>query len=265
MFKVKEWYTDSRPALCFNVSNNYEEDDGRDGTSCMLNIHVWRWNLYLKIPQIFKPREKWVDLSRYEWATERDGVKGYTERIRREYGFSFLEDSIHIHYGIQPGSWSRDDPANSDHTKVFWYPWQLEHVRHEILDLQQNIVYSGKEWEALEKPKYDKPWKEAFYFIPDTRCIAFFPFWDKFNKCTVEAKCNIEEREWHRGLWPWLRAITKHFKWGRYVQRTLSVEFNEEVGKRKGSWKGGTLGCGMHMLPGETTQDAINRFQETWE
>ena len=266
MIKVKEWHSNSYPALCFSVANNYEEDERNKGT-CLMNLHFWKWNVYLQIPQLFKPREKWVDLSQHEWATVgRDGRKGYTEQIRKDYGFSFLEDSIHIHYGIQPGSWSRGDPENSDHTKVFWYPWQLEHVRHEILDLQQNIVYTNKEWDELVRPMYDiKDYKKAFYHIPDTRCTAFFKFYDKFNDCTVEARCHIEEREWHRGLWRWARAITRNFKWGRHIQRTLSVDFNEEVGKRKGSWKGGTTGCSMRLLPGETTDAVIKRFQETWE
>jgi len=45
------------------------------------------------------------------------------------------------------------------------------------------------------------------------------------------------------------------------VYRSIVVSFDEEVGERSGSWKGGVLGCGYTMLPGETPRDTLRRME----
>jgi len=45
------------------------------------------------------------------------------------------------------------------------------------------------------------------------------------------------------------------------TRRTIAVEFNEEVGERTGSWKGGVLGCGYDMKPGETRLECLRRME----
>lgn len=71
------------------------------------------------------------------------------------------------------------------------------------------------------------------------------------------ATCKVEEREWHRGE-GW-------FKWLKWfypakIKRSLDLSFSAEVGPQKGSWKGGTLGHGIDMLPNETVEDAFRRY-----
>ena len=258
---VKESYSDAWPGFSICLQTPWEDDHG-DMPHNLFHFHVWRWSWWIKIPQIIKPKEKWVDLAYAEWASVgKDGRKGYNERIRKSYGFTFTPESVHVSYGIQPGGWSRNDPENSDHTKVFNYPFNLDFVRWDVMDLNQNIIMSGDEWQKVDRPKYDLPYQEAFHFIPDKRAIALFMFHDKFNNCDVLAKAHVEEREWHRGKWKWLKAITRQFAWGRYVKRSLSVDFSEEVGKRKGSWKGGVLGTSINFLDKESVYDCIERFK----
>jgi hypothetical protein len=38
------------------------------------------------------------------------------------------------------------------------------------------------------------------------------------------------------------------------------MEFDKELGPQKGSWKGGILGTGIDMEPGEKHIDAMKRF-----
>jgi hypothetical protein len=64
------------------------------------------------------------------------------------------------------------------------------------------------------------------------------------------AKVGIEVRVWTRRWIPW-----------RMERRTISVEFNDEVGERTGSWKGGTMGCSYEMLPGETRLECLRRME----
>lgn len=59
-----------------------------------------------------------------------------------------------------------------------------------------------------------------------------------------------ERRLWTR---PWL----PHKRESRYID----IDFNDEVGKRSGSWKGGVLGCSFDMLPGERPVDTLRRME----
>lgn len=63
-----------------------------------------------------------------------------------------------------------------------------------------------------------------------------------------------EMRYWTR---PWL----PYERW----QRDIDVLFNKEVGERSGSWKGGVLGCGWAMLPGESALDTLRRMEQERE
>lgn len=66
----------------------------------------------------------------------------------------------------------------------------------------------------------------------------------------VKATIQVEEREWRLlGLWP------------RKVSRYINVDFDAEVGEARGSWKGGTTGCGWDMLTDETPQQALRRME----
>lgn len=64
------------------------------------------------------------------------------------------------------------------------------------------------------------------------------------------ATINVESRLWTR---PWLPR--------RRLERSINVKFDGEVGERSGSWKGGCIGCGYTMLPGETPLLALRRME----
>lgn len=64
------------------------------------------------------------------------------------------------------------------------------------------------------------------------------------------ASIKPERRLWTR---PWL----PHKRESRYI----NIDFNDEVGERSGSWKGGVMGCSFDMLPNETPADALRRME----
>jgi hypothetical protein len=59
-----------------------------------------------------------------------------------------------------------------------------------------------------------------------------------------------ERRVWTRSWLPW-----------KQESRYIDIEFNEEVGERTGTWKGGVLGCSHPMKPGETPADTLRRME----
>lgn len=65
------------------------------------------------------------------------------------------------------------------------------------------------------------------------------------------ATIKVETRLWTR---PWLPH--------KLFRRCIDVVFNDEVGERSGSWKGGTIGCGYEMLVGETPLQTLRRMEK---
>lgn len=57
------------------------------------------------------------------------------------------------------------------------------------------------------------------------------------------------------------RRIFRRLRWPRWAKESLEIEFSDEVGERSGSWKGGTIGCGYDLLPGETMLDSLRRME----
>jgi hypothetical protein len=68
----------------------------------------------------------------------------------------------------------------------------------------------------------------------------------------------VEEREWRPRWFKWTSLFSK-------VKRTIDINFNDEVGERTGSWKGGTLGCGYDLLPDETPLECLRRMEKERE
>lgn len=57
------------------------------------------------------------------------------------------------------------------------------------------------------------------------------------------------------------RRAFKAFGWPKWVKESIDVEFDGEVGERTGSWKGGTIGCGYDLKPGETMEQCLRRME----
>jgi hypothetical protein len=94
--------------------------------------------------------------------------------------------------------------------------------------------------------------KEAEDSCP-SRTFAF----KDFDGEELTAKTKIEERQWELGTgwFKWLSIFHKPI-----IQRSLDIDFSNETGRRKGSWKGGTVGHSIEMLPGELHASAFRRY-----
>ncbi len=185
------------------------------------------WALRIQIPALIKPFGK------------------YKEH-RREYGVSLCKESgkcynfLTIRYGPQTNdglttkSWS------------YFLPWtEKRHVRTSLYDPDGSHFYDeikGK-WDEFYQKKQECP-------------SSKFEFKD-YDGEIIEATCIIEEREWHHGegWFKWMHLFIKPV-----VRRSLDIKFNKEVGREKGSWKGGTIGHGIDMMPGESPENSFRRY-----
>ena len=185
------------------------------------------WALRMRLPNILKPYGE-----RYD----------YHERT---FGFSLSDmgngyDFFQLFFGPQTMS-SETTKSWSKHL-----PWKMwNHVRRSI------YTPDGTLFATEERGKW-----EAFYELKENCPKSYFGFEDYDGEMIV-ATCTIEEREWHRGE-GWFKWL-KYF-WPAKIRRDLDLSFSAEVGPGKGSWKGGTIGHGIDMLPGETPQQSFERY-----
>lgn len=50
------------------------------------------------------------------------------------------------------------------------------------------------------------------------------------------------------------------FPWAGHDVDSLTIEFSDEMGSERGSWKGGVVGTSYAMRPDDTVDEAITRF-----
>lgn len=235
-----------------------------DGNHNKLNINFFGWSVWFTLPEIIKPKQIWIDTSKYPWSSKNGG---YWQSIQKSYGIHFTSDTIHIHYGIQPG-YSSDDLKNSDHSRVFWYPWNWNYKRCTVYNLDEtkqwdNTLISFKEkneWGKIYDERYKIEDREEYWkFIPEDNVLEFTTYIDKYDGKEIPVKYYIKEYEWHRGRYfPF--TLLKYFKFGKKIRKSIDIEFKNEVGSEKGTWKGGIMELNFDMKEGEFYKDTWNRF-----
>jgi hypothetical protein len=130
-----------------------------------------------------------------------------------------------------------------------WNNWR--HVRHSFYGLDGTHFWTASE----ESNRLMENW-QARQDAEDACPSLTFSFND-FDGEYLTAKTRIEERQWELGT-GWFKWLSNFHK--PIIQRSLCIQFSGETGKRKGSWKGGTIGHSIEMLPGELHEAAFKRY-----
>lgn len=128
-------------------------------------------------------------------------------------------------------------------SKFFHMPWQWDHHRVEVLRADGTWTPMIREYGVDS--------------YQDQRHIE--KFWYKYrlrNGSIQEATATVfvERRSWK---WRWFPFLP----WPRLVRQSIDVRFDREIGERSGSWKGGCIGCGYDMRPGETAKTTLKRME----
>jgi len=213
---------------------------------CHVRFYFGRVTLLCEMPPVVADyRERHLAKSWDAATVARLGRDWYEERFPREYGFQVSQGNLHVYYGAQTHD------SRTDQNKVFFLPWRnWRFIRHSLYDIE------GKHFHT-EYEKSRNAWP-ASTAIRDACPKVRFEFED-YDGQRIVATTHIEEREWHFG--------TKFFRWLAWfrrpkISRDLALEFSSEVGPEKGSWKGGTVGHSIEMLPGELHEAAFRRYCE---
>lgn len=148
--------------------------------------------------------------------------------IEKGYGFSFQTDALHFHWGTK--------------TRVFWYPWTWDHYRTSILRPDGSVwEYKSKRY-GSNVPEVLKEKHPYNYLMRD----------GSVQSCT--ATVYGDEMEWRLRCAKWL-------PWPHKIRRSINVDFSEELGPGRGSWKGGVTGTGYEWRHDETMQQALRRME----
>lgn len=244
MIKLKEFCVHKDWKFSLSLQSAYEFYKNEPN---LLNISFFNFSYWFEVPQIIKPKSVWVDLSQYEWAP----CSGYIDHIRREYGFSYTEDYLHLRYGIQPGRWINGDPKNSDHSKCLAFPWKEQWRCYvDFLNPDGTLFkrYFDKKSGALDF--------DSLQAIQNVVPKVIIKFTD-FDGEEITATCHLEESKYRIG--------TSWMKWLGYIlkpkfYRRIDFSFNKEVGRGKSSWKGGTMSHSETIGTKESILEAFTRY-----
>lgn len=129
-------------------------------------------------------------------------------------------------------------------SKHIYMPWDFKWYRTSILLKDGSWEH---EFRGDKKEFYNDEWKEKQY------CIEY-DYADKYDNTIVPTKVYVDEREWRRRIFMRIPLFN-------LVRTSIDVHFFKEVGKQKGSWKGGTIGCGYNLKKGETALECIRRME----
>lgn len=203
-------------------------DSGHEESRCSLRLRAFGHTLIIEMPQILKPYGEFGQYS-------------------REYGFALEEGVLHFFYGPQT--------MDSSDTKSWgwWLPWmQWRFHRFSLYDTAGEHF-----WTQLQR---DKPGGLGGFQLQSEKtdlCPSFTFALVDYDGEAIEAKTHIEEREWRFGedWFTWLSIFRKP-----RIERCLDIDFSKEVGREKGSWKGGTVGHSTTLLPGELHESAFKRY-----
>jgi len=218
---------------------------------CDLRVSGFGHTLILALPAgVLKPwRQKVIAKSWDAETIQRLGRDWYWDTHEREYGFTLSEGHLSVMLGRQTHD------SSTEHRWGAFLPWtQWRHVRHSYYGLNGEHVATlpdtGKSY-RLDPGRWER--ERAIEDAVPTRSFAFTDFDGELINVTTK----IEEREWRfgTGWFKWLSLFRKP-----KIIRSLDLRFSAETGKRKGSWKGGTVGHSIEMQPGELHEAAFRRY-----
>ena len=229
---------------------------------CYLRLGAFHRTLICSLPPIIPPyRRKVVAKFWNEDDIKRLGRNWYYDVHEREYGFSYAASGCIGDGGFLQVFLGRQthDSSNEQRWSCFtpWNKWNnWRHVRNSYYGLYGEFFASEPQHRIDFTTKAGNDKYAEWTAIVDA-CPTFTFAFNDFDGELLTAKTRIEERQWELGT-GWFKWLSNFHK--TIIHRSLDIQFSGETGKRKGSWKGGTVGHSIEMLPGELHESAFKRY-----
>jgi hypothetical protein len=131
-----------------------------------------------------------------------------------------------------------------------WWTWDIpfitkDWIRTSLLLKDGTWVHSVK---GDKKSFYEEEWKEK-------RMSWTYNYTDSYDSELIPTIIHVEEREWRPKWLKWTKLFSD-------TRRYIEIDFLKEVGDRKGSWKGGTIGCSYDLRKNEEPLDCLKRMEK---
>ncbi len=202
----------------------------------------WDWHVW----ELIKPVVKRVKIVRTF-----NSVDEYIEYTQRRYGAYMFDGHFNVMYG------NASDDSREEQRWSCFVPWSAARfIRTSHYDRDGTRILLTH-WDRKRPGKSGfKDWQQQRDEVDALDNITVFAFAD-YDGQEILATCRVEEREWRlgTGVFRWLFFFRRP-----RIEKSLSLEFNEEVGPGKSSWKGGIVGHGASMQPGESVRHAWARY-----
>jgi len=156
-----------------------------------------------------------------------------------KWGLAIHNNTVWIYRGGK-GNWNGGNK---------WWTWDIPFLTKEWV--RTSILLKDDIWEH----EYPKAHKSFYRDEWKTKQASWtYDFRDHYDNTIIPTTVYVEEREWRPKWLTW----TKYFA---ITRRVIDVHFSKEVGKRKGSWKGGAMGCSYELLPNEHPIACLERME----
>lgn len=136
-----------------------------------------------------------------------------------------------------------------------WITWNFPFLTKEWF--RTSILLKDGSWEHEFKnerlgERNKQFWKDEW---KERQASWNYDYVDSYDNSVIPTTIYVEEREWRPKWLQWTKLFA-------ITNKTIDVHFSKEVGKRKGSWKGGTIGCSYTLLPNETPLECLKRMEK---
>lgn len=131
-----------------------------------------------------------------------------------------------------------------------WWTWDIPFFTKEWF--RTSVLLKDDTWEhetpKIRKNFYETEWKQK-------QKSWTYDYTDSYDGAVIPTTIYVHEREWRPKWLMWTKLFA-------FTRRTIDIDFSKECGKRKGSWKGGTIGCSYELLPNEEPLDCLKRMEK---
>ena len=151
-----------------------------------------------------------------------------------KYSMYFYMNEFYICYGRK--------------SKSFELPWSLNWIKTSELGKNGEWYHETKN-NRMEFWDKDK-WEDKLF-------IETYPYKYTTNMGVIQeclATIKVKEREWR---WHWFTWL----KWTSKIRKDIEIEFSQDIGEKKGSYKGGITTYSYNMRPNESPYECLKRME----
>lgn len=266
------------PRVHFHWQNLNDKRDGTQGSGfwhgrCWLRFQskwcdgrtiTFSWNFWthfcgvgcdvdedrLTLGFAFPPIAFWLTIGMHFWPLTKWPRRPLSATYPDTMVIDERECSVRIHGGklwIHPWSksreWVKSDPWWVRGVMLNLNPFEWTHMVSEVR------CADGSWMPHVGSRESDKE--------PDNREVFTYPYTYTLKRGEVQnrtATVHVERMSWRPKCLRWTRLLEKS-------RTSIEVSFSDEVGERSGSWKGGCIGCGYEIKPGETPLETLSRME----